>query len=504
MSIIRSIHNPEILLQDLQIDKSSMYAMNKEDAESGSSVVNKGEDFSKSTGLKTFFINVNGMNLDPAAVELCTVDCTQRYPTITLRFKPNVGEFLNFALPKDGDILSIFYRSTLDELKPLRMDFIITDLRAEADGSFVIFGVINIPNLFKDSSFVCDGTTIDTYKKLSKELKLGYATNEVSTDDKQKWLCANEPLDTFLQDIKYHAWKNERSFYDAYIDNYYMLNFINVFDQLNNEKKKKVQLGIYKFRQFIQTNDESLFKTNEDDIVYDTPLILHNWKYSTSLESSIRDIRITNTSSRISLEEGYQKMLHFYDFNLHEKIELLNESLTSIGVSEDYAPFKSGVFDESWRTNTRHNWGGIAYSLPVHNTHKYYHKAKAHNHQNLKEIDKFTIEVSLKEVNFNLIRYMIIPVLWYEYGEIARKLREKGKKFNSVDDGVHIKRDIPYILNGFISGFYVLKGFYIDFTGPSIGNPPIISQRVVLTRTEYPKNIIVTDADNKVVTNMNK
>jgi hypothetical protein len=206
--------------------------------------------------------------------------------------------------------------------------------------------------------------------------------------------------------------------------------------------------------------------------------------------------------SRISLEQGYQKFLHFYDYSLDEKVELISEALTSFGVSEDLLPLKGNLFDENWRQNTRHSWSGISYSLPDHNVHSLYYQAQAHNQHNLKEIDKFSVVATLNQVNFNLHRYMIIPVLWYEYGEVAKKLREIGKQWNAFTPNESVTAPYPYIINMFISGFYVLKGFHIDFVGPSAGNQPIVTQRLILSRTEWPKSFIITDAENKPVTNL--
>lgn len=382
------------------------------------------------------------------------------------------------------------------------MDFIITDIKNESDLAFVIFGVINIPELFRDSSFYKNGTSLETLIDVSKKLKLGFATNEDSMDDNQKWLCANKPFDTFIDDVSNHSWKNDKSFYDTFIDPYYTLNFVNVFDQLSNERKKTINQGLFKFRQFIQTNDNSAIQTDESNIEFEAPVILHNWKHSKVDENKISKIGIINESSRISLEEGYQNYSHFYDFTLDEKVELVNEALTTPGESENLMPLKGNLFDEKWKLNTRHLWAGISYSLPDHNVHPYYYKASSHNKHNLKETDKFTIHATLEQVNFNLHRYMVVPVLWYEYGEIALKLRSNGKVFNAFQpDEVPLAGD-PYVLNTFISGFYVLKGYHIDFIGPSAGNPSIIKQRLVLSRTEWPKEFIVSDADNKVVTNL--
>jgi hypothetical protein len=499
---IRNIHRPEILLEDLKVKNKNEYVYSEADGEAYTNINNKGVNFEKLVGLHNFFININGFSILPTSIEICTVNLADKYPTIKLRIQPKFDEFVNFGLPKDGDIITLFYRSTIEDFKPLRIDFIITDIKNEKDSSFVLFGVVNIPKLFNDSSFFEEDTSLNTLIKLSKEMKLGFSTNEIETSDKQNWLCANQPFDTYLEEIKKHAWKNERSFYDSFIDMYYNLNFINVFDQLSNEKEKKVNVGLYKLRDFIQAKDNTASKVIEEELEFESPIVLHNWKYSSIKEATITSLGILNESSRISLEEGYQKYSHFYDFTLDEKVELLNEAITSKGSEENYLSLKGNVFNDKWKENTRHIWSGISYSLPEHNVHPFYYQAQLHNEHNLKEIDKFSIQVTLDQVNFNLHRYMILPILWYEYGDTAKKLRSIGGEYNALKSDEKVSTTYPYILNEFISGFYVLKGFHLDYVGPSDGNPPVIQQRLILTRTEWPKTFIVTDADDKVVTNL--
>ena len=45
------------------------------------------------------------------------------------------------------------------------------------------------------------------------------------------------------------------------------------------------------------------------------------------------------------------------------------------------------------------------------------------------------------------------------------------------------------IINNTISGFYVVKGFYIDYEGGLGVEYPSVKQRLILTRTEHPKYV---------------
>lgn len=503
---IRTIHKPTILLEDLAPFQNS------ETGESGNGkkvtpldTVNYQIDFAKRTGLKTFFLNINGMMVDPKGVEMCKVDMTGRYPTLTMRFKQDSEEFINLGLPKDGDILSVFYRSVLDELKPLRMDFIITDVISEGLDFFVIFGVLNVKGLFKDSSFYHEGTSLDTLIEISKELELGFATNETKTEDKQSWVCATQPLDLFIDDIKSHIWKDEKSFFDCYIDNYYILNLVNVFEQLDNTKEKELDISINVIRDFVEYRKEQRKTIDDSQLKYLFPLILDNFKETLEISHQIAGMRILNTSSRIGLEEGYQKVSHFYDVTLGQKIEIVSETIFSEGKEKEFMTQKGKIDDKNWRKNTRHNWSGLTYSLPDHTTHPFFYQAKIQNDFNLREIDKFTIEITLNDINFNIYRYMTIPILWYEYGEVAKKKRIYDPEDRGGLDDPQLGETIPYFLNTFISGFYVVKGHYYEFIGDyeQLSNDVnIVQHKIILTRIEHPKSVDV-NGEGVIISNYN-
>lgn len=506
--IIRTIHNPDILIQDMIHPQEVNVPV--EETSKGYPLLstNYGVDFSKALGLREFAISLNGFNLGKGDVQYCIFDNTKKYPTLTLRIAPNQTQFVAFALPKDGDIISLFYRSTIKELKPIRCDFVVSNCYLEGGESWIIYGVLNVPNFFNDSSFVINSTSLNTVKETSKKLKLGFATNETDTKDTQKWICANKPIDIFLDEVTQHSWKDETSFFDTYIDMYYILNYVNVWELLTNEKEKNVNTGIYKFRSFIESNKELIMyqkdQEDEDEILgFETPIVLNNWVSNIVRENFISNIRILNQSSRISLENGYKRFVHFYDYTLNEKLEVPTQSITSKDATKDYILFRGKLGDKSYKSQNRHTWGGISYNLPDHNTHEFYKIAKEHNHQNIKEIDKFSIEVTLDAVNFNIYRYMVIPVIIYEYGEDVRKFLEDRTNFSSLEVGEIPMSNTPFMINQQLSGFYIVKGFYIDYEGGVNINEPVVKQRLILTRTEHPKYVKVPDVPNGYVTNIN-
>lgn len=506
MSDIQTIFNPEILISKLSAPINDEIPITNENRNGYDMFrYNYGIDQSIEFGLTGFIVIINGLTLQDEMIDYVDIDATGKYPKITMRVVPDKVEFFNFGFPKDGDLINIYYRSTFNELHPIRNDYIITNCYEESTStSYIIHGVLHIKDMFYDTSFSYNGTSFKTAMEIAKKLKLGFSTNVTDTDDVQNWICASEPIDTFLDNIKKHAWLNNKSFFDVYIDNYYNLNFIDIRNQLTNEIQHKINLGLYKFREYLESNKFSKFKPSPEDFEYTHPVLLTNWMRNLLSENHIIDIKPINQSSRISLEEGYKKFLHFYDYTLDEKIELNNELIVSDSDMSEYSVLIGGYTDKDWKKNARHLWKGVLYSLPDHNVHPFYYKAEYHNEQNLKEIDKLTIEITLPQVNFNLYRYMVIPVLYYEYGSMARALWQRGDKFNSLEKDENLGLDVPYILNDFISGFYIIKGFKFSYIGGDKNSREYVQQKVILTRTEWPKSIIVPDETESVVTNHNK
>lgn len=502
---IRKIFEPDIIISDIRgVNDTKIESPNLGSIK----VINDNIDMSKYIGLTYFMIYLNGKIFDLFEIDVCEVDCNGKYPKITLRIRPDETEFLTLHLPKDGDILSVFYKSKVELLKPIRMDFIVTDCIPEIEADtpeYIIHGVINIPNLFKDSSFVYEGDSIQVTSELAKKLKLGYATNINNAKDKQKWMCASKPFDSFIDDIKYHSYYNDSSFFDTYIDNYYILNHINIWEQLTYEKENKLSYGIYKYRSFLEAGKESEIKINEDSFIYKDFLHLSNSPTYINDFNRIESLKVISSTSRISLEEGYNKYQHFYDYTFDSKLELLNESSVTDELADFKYHMKGGVFDKEWKKNTRHTWGGYAYNLPVHNTHQYYQKAELQNHQNLKEIDKLVVEVLLSEINFNIYRYQIIPLIYYHWGESARVLREVGGKFNNQYDELESPDGFPkpMLLNKFLTGYYLVKGMKYINIGASPGHAPKVVHQITLTKMEWDKAIYITDMNNTPLVNIN-
>lgn len=485
--IIRTLNEPSIRLEDMGIDTTTTGIFN---SRFPMTPLRENTDQTKSLGLKFPLVVINGVNYSYDYVDALRIDSTGTYPTITIQMRTNNIDFKIFGMPKDGDLISIFYRSGNDELKPIRCDFDFVELVYSATNVAIVYGVLHVPTLFTDTSWSYEGSSLETLQKFAEKLGLGFATNELKTDDTMNWVCPNDPAELFINKTTSHAYKDEENFFTSFIDHNYILNFVNVRTQLSNDIKNKVYGGIHKFRDMIEGNKLSPYHTNDasdSHLVYTHPIMISNWHKISFGEFKIADYDIVEKTSRVSLEDGYKKYVHTFDTNLNNKFESYSELINSKNNS-DFLLNKGRLSEEIYRGQNRHSWEGITYSLPFHNTHKFYTYAKLHNNQNMQELEKMKLVVTLQSPNFNIYRYMTIPVIIYEYGQNITATFESTQKIKGVNDA--LLTDNEYILNQMLSGFYVVQGISFEFYG-NYNDYPVIVQKLTLVRTEWTKAVYI-------------
>lgn len=484
--VIRTLNEPTLTVDDIAVDSNSRGIFN---ARFPMIPMRENVDQTKSLGLKFPLVVINGVNYHYDFVDALRIDSNGRYPTISLQLRVDNLNFKIFGLPKDGDLVSIFYRSGNDEVKPIRCDFDIVELLYSSVDVVLLHGVLRVPTLFSDLSWSYEGNSIETLQKFAQKMGLGFATNELKTDDKMNWVSPNDPSEIFMDKVTRHSYKDESTFFESFIDHNYILNFVNVRTQLSNDIENKVYGGIHKFRQAIEANELSAAYTKgkEDHLVYTNPILISNWHRITSPELKIMDYNIIENTSRVSLEDGYKKYVHTFDTNLNNKFEAYTELINS-KKSDKFLLNKGRLSEEVYRKQNRHSWEGITYSLPYHNTHKFYTYANLHNTQNIQELEKMKLVVTLQSPNFNIYRYMSIPVVLYEYGPNITATFETTKKIPGYNDALLTNE--AYILNQMLSGFYVVQGISFEFYG-NYNDIPVIVQKLTLVRTEWNKAVYI-------------
>ena len=215
---ILSITNPTIVLDEIAIlDRES-----SKDTKFKSLL----EKPSRKIGDMIPEVVINGYNFNADEFVSIIIDETGFIPTVQLSIVLSNGIFTSNSFPTDGDVVSVYIRSKIKTYKPIRCDFEITgvnsSLSTDNSGdiiSYTINGMLRVPYLTSEHCKAFKSkNTFDTLLDVSNELKLGFASNETTTNDVMTYICGFDTYGDFIRDTTLSAYKDEESFFGSFID----------------------------------------------------------------------------------------------------------------------------------------------------------------------------------------------------------------------------------------------------------------------------------------------
>jgi hypothetical protein len=457
----------KILKPTIAIDQMDM--MNTDDP---NSPLQSGTNKHKIAGAIYPLIQINKHQFDEQEVVSLTLDETGFIPTIRVMVESSDGLFISKYFPKDGDPMSIWIRSKMDEFTPIRCDFEITNVNAlpsvDSSGdvqSFTIEGILRVPGMYAEwcKSFGVN-TSYDTLKKVAEELKIGFASNEVSTNDKMRWICPFDNYEAFIKDITSGSYKDDDSFFTTFIDKYYNLNFVNMNNQFSEEFNVDEALEALNF-------SDDFFK-GKDKQTFQTQLYLCNHRNLRGTGSYIQGYTLVNTAGRKIMDDGYRRYVQYYDPKVSntpaEKYQTyFIEPLNTKG-TKDKILMKGRIGENFFDKHHKHKWLGIQL-----NSHENYMHALIQNWQNSQQIDKMKMRINLAKCNFNLYRGQRIPILIVNDGDTKRQK-------STLTEGQSENDQISY--DKFLTGYYMITGTIYSWNS----DYPVFSQELILSRREWP------------------
>jgi hypothetical protein len=457
-------------------------------------------------------VTINNYHFNKNELKLFTLSSTNYLPTISLIIKTTSSVFRLRHNVLDGTLASVYIRSNNQTFKPIKADFLITNLSTtkskDKEGSistYFIDGVLHIPNFFKDTcKSYKDKTSIETLIAIAHDYGIGFVTQiDENTkkpinkmDDKMNWLCYNEPSVVFSQNVAQHSYWNKNTFYDSWIDYHYNLNFIDVNkivsvpdDIMLRDSITEIswiqETGTFDKTQYAATK---LILTNSPDAQMTT-------QYFNSFEQS-------NNANTINTIQGYERKLVSYSeletkANKEDKrIEERNhENLKTEGAEKDKITMMGRAGENYYEKQVRVNWLGMTRNID--NVHPNYHIAKIHNINNLKELDKMNIVLYMPNVNFSIYKGMMIQCLFFlDYDEYS--IRVGG---NVEDQG----RQYGKVVDRSLSGNYYVKSVNYEWKQTYEQPHGQFSQQVVITRREWtmPNSPKFINMDNPETYSMN-
>lgn len=490
---ILTITEPTIKLDKMQFDDFV------DGEESGT-----GYKMSKEMGSWYPLIKINRFNIGANRITSFKLDCTGFLPSVTFSFLDADHLFKGDNIPRDGDVVSLRIASKQDDtFKDLRLDFDITSIRSSADTflsaspgrsvTYYVTGIIKIPTLMAENCFSYpSGYSIDHLIQISTELQIGFSTNVEKTDDKMSRICPWSSKIGFIEDIIDHAYINDKSFLVGSIDPYYYLNFVDLNKIFNAPNEMEETLMNMFGTNFNMTPED----TDDLNKIKSTMVLTNHSKLGMSSQH-IATYRILNNSTNVSLNNGYERKLQYFENNSDEKlVDLSIKPLTSDKMADLEEPLRGRRDEDRYKNEVKQKYVGRIDAHPEHgNLHLNYFYASMHNKMNRSETEKMRLEIELDTINSGLYRYMKIPVLifgktWNE-NERLRKIKslKNQKGFETV--GQEYKEDVDNeenieLIDEFLSGYYIIDQISYIFEPNSLRG---FYQKIVLLRREWPSRL---------------
>lgn len=419
------------------------------------------------------YIVMNGLTLSMQQILYMEIDCMGFLPKMRLNMriyeaKPN---YLLNHFPRAGDIISVFIRSPNDDIRPIRNDYQVVTVdylggEGISDGgeSFIsITARLFIPFIYNQKTFAIEGTSYDVMMKLAKELELGFASNIDATDDSMRWMYIGN-YEQFIQNIANHSWKDDNSFFTAFIDFTYHLNFININQQITNDLDG--QAGPVSNIDIRNPSENTTFAKTLDLFK------LTNNFDSMPFNNFVAKYNLINNSSILSYKEGVIKDYTFYDYTIMQDTHGRLDALRT-----DDMPDRLRSISDNLGTLAQTNleWLGIQYSLPNGNVHRHYNYSVLHNNFNNTEMDKMILQAYLRTPNFFVHKGQRLFMEIFSYAD-------KYDYLSSPETRVTMDGGVIGAINTFLTDFYYVKGHKIIYD-PS--HQMAFSQEIYLTKRDW-------------------
>lgn len=439
--------------------------------------------YNRQKGKRIPLIQIGGFILNENDLLSFTLFQNDFLPNIHISFIDSAKIHTSEGFPTTNPIVSIYLAPTNKLLKSISADYLITNIRSVAlpDGRirYDYVGELYIPKLNTNKSIAYSKmTSVDALRAIAKDLGLGFATNEDQTNDNMTWINPNLSYKTFIQNISDRAYKNEKSFYQIFIDRSYVLNFINVEKQYSRDQEVDVTYIGQNNREDI--NYERVDDVSKNDSLAEVPMVLTYSKAAKADDMKIVDYSPISENGGILTIESFKKRVNWYRHN-DQKLDFFIEPLSDLkpeGGKVHQTPVLTDFTDEDII-----KWIGIDYN----NAHENYKFARVINMHNEKELYKNQLKVTLNGANFSVPRgSRVRVVISRESAEAlfaAPALNEdylnSANEFSSNVNQEYLDKNL--------SDFYYVKDVVIRYRRDSSTKPVFTTEMILSKRNWLPE-----------------
>jgi hypothetical protein len=416
------------------------------------------------TGVDFPYVKINSVPINE--IDKMILDETGMIPKIKLIFTDSTGALAGPNYPKKDPVLSLYIKTQNEKFKPIRCDFLITGIKNNSSATFnsgapdtsvqyTVTGELYVPTIYNNvSRSYRNMTSKEALTRVAEENGLGFAENDFNTVDSMTWINTNDTGLNFIRHVSRHAYRDDDSFFNSFIDKYYYLNFLSVTEQLepttefNNTYENTVGGGDLEGTEFAKDRQQK-----EEDLL--NILKLTNKESYRGRPDYVINYSLTGDVGRILKSKGYRKKIYYYDHIRQED----QDKFTSFFVN----PIKIKGYSEDrfldpddvvFRENLTKKWMNINYG----NTHREWNGAVLINDHNNTELNKLKLKVETAGINFQVIRGIGIPVILYQpiAANATRDAFRQGSNQTSEPD----YQVDPYTLiaDDILSGRYFVNG----------------------------------------------
>lgn len=407
--------------------------------------------YSKLVGDYSPFVQINGMKFSGDQIDFMDLDCSGFLPILRIAIKEKGGLFTSKSFPRDGDLVNVYIKSNNKDFKPIRNDYRILDVSAPVSddelgeqNTFSITGILNIPDMFVDKAVSFkNSTSLDVLQEIARELGLGFATNETSMDDSMTRICPYTPYyDWITGELIPSAYKDDDSFYVAYVDQYYYLTLVNINYMITLDRELDQQ------KIHILGSSDSMPDDKEIEQVL-SDLFLSNSKFVWNSPNQIVGYAPINDSGNVSLQNGYRTYLQYYNKDDRDTSQYFIETLNTESVQDKIILKGRDDFDHTKQIKIVN--AGWQFDSNVHSN---YLHAMLQNKYNGDEMEKLKLSMELATINPNVYKYQSIPV--YIVNNRNNEIRKQATQEEDDPDKQSIDR--------FLSGWYVIQGMTYKYS----------------------------------------
>jgi hypothetical protein len=445
--------------------------------------------FAQQLGRSAPLVRIGNAKIQPGSIVGMNLYFNSLIPTMDISFIDEMGSFTSVAYPKTNPLVSVYIATDHPKLKSFSQTFLITNISSIPIGPnakrFDITAELYVPNL--NGNFIKSYrqmTSSMALRKIAEELRLGFASNEDSVNDRMTWINPNLNYKEFIKLITDHSYKNEKSFFDCFIDRYYVLNFINVEKQFRTDPE--VDLGYPSFS--TEALDLSRSSPNKVKLLENIqiPLILTNSLIGDSSDDlKIVSYSLVGDNGEILAKDGFRKTVFVYRHGEESPVnKWFAEPISN--VSRDLTETHQSPELTDYLDNSVVKWMGIDYG----NAHTNYKFAKIINSHNRLETEKNTLNITINSFNNNIIRGSRVKVNIFGTrikavsDDAAKDILPKPSTQYSENQGIN-NNAAAEIYDDRLSGFYYVKE--ISYHYSLIGNSSNLrfSTKMVLARRNW-------------------